>query len=74
MNKGLSIPMIAIANKSKQSLEEAKLERKRVYKFLNQVKDFNAIVQITGVMRNYSNTGDLYLELDTYKIIETLKK
>jgi len=73
MQSGESIPMLAIANSLKQSVEEAKSERKRIFKFLNKAKGQNAIVQITGLMKNFSNTGDLYLELDTYKIIETLK-
>ena len=73
MQPGESIPMLAVANSQKQSTEEAKSERKRIFKFLNKAKGQNAIVQITGIMKNFSNTGDLYLELDTYKIIETLK-
>ncbi|MDA8761168.1 hypothetical protein N9M89_06245 [Amylibacter sp.] len=73
MQSGESIPMLAIADALKQSNEEAKSERKAVFKFLNKAKSQNAIVQITGLMRNFSNSGDLYLELDTYKIIETLK-
>ena len=73
MGSGESVPLLAVANSLKQSVEEAKSERKRIFKFLNKAKSQNAIVQITGLMRNFSNSGDLYLELDTYKIIETLE-
>jgi len=69
-----AIPLLAVANPQKQSAEEAKSERKAIFKFLNKAKSTKAIVQLTGLMRNFSNSGDLYLELDTYKIIETRKK
>ena len=73
---GVSMEVVdgeVISISKEEVVEEAKSERKRIFKFLNKAKSQNAIVQLTGLMRNFSNSGDLYLELDTYKIIETLE-
>ena len=71
---GETIPLLAVANEFKLNPDQAKKERKSVFKFLKQSEGRKAIVKITGIMKNFSNNGNLYLELDTYKIIEFIKK
>jgi hypothetical protein len=72
MNEGETIPLLAYANEN-LTIDQNKLARKSIYKFFNKAKQLKAVVEITGMMKNFSNSGDLYLELDTYKIIQTIK-
>ena len=74
VQSGETIPLLAVAKPLDQTVDQAKKERKSILKFLKQSENRKAIVKITGVMKNFSNTGDLYLELDTYKIVELMKK
>ena len=74
VQSGETIPLLAVAKPLDQTVDQAKKERKSVLKFLKQSEGRKAIVKITGIMKNFSNNGNLYLELDTYKIIEFIKK
>ena len=65
-----TISLLAIARSSKQTVAEAKEARKSLVKFFNKARGSKAIVKISGTMKNWSNTGDLYLDMETWQIIE----
>ena len=65
-----NISLLAIARPSKQTVDEAKDARKSLVKFFNKAKGSKALVKISGIMKNWSNTGDLYLDMETWQIIE----
>ena len=65
-----SINLLAIARSRKQTVDEAKDARRSLVKFFNKAKGSKAIVKISGIMKNWTNSGDLYLDMETWQIIE----
>jgi hypothetical protein len=70
MGSGESIDLLAIARPNKQTDDEAKRARKSIFKFFNKAKGLKATVKISGTMKNWSNSGDLYLDMETHEIID----
>lgn len=67
----LNVDLLFMGDQVNDSVESAKADRIRIYKALMKSKELKAAVKVTGVFRNWRNTGALYLAGSSIEIIDT---
>ena len=64
------IPLLFVADQFKDTIEQAKSDRVKIYKTLTKAKGYQAAVKVTGEFRNFRNTGDLYVRGASIELIQ----
>ena len=64
------IPLLFVADQFKDTIEQAKSDRVKIYKALTKAKEYQAAVKVTGEFRNFRNTGDLYVRGASIELIQ----